>query len=150
MDLELLFTVANLVPLPAWLLLVFAPRWKWTQRVAHSVLLPVLLGIAYALFLFGSMGGAGDFSSLQGVMALFDNPQTVLAGWIHYLVFDLFVGAWQVRDAQRLGINHLLVVPCLFFTLMFGPVGLLLYAVIRLVSKKQWSLDEEVATASVR
>ena len=54
-------------------------------------------------------------------------------GWIHYLAFDLFVGAWEVRDAQARGIHHLLVIPCLFLTLMAGPGGLLLYWAIRIV-----------------
>ena len=100
MDLELIFTIANNSPMPAWLLLVFAPNWRWTQRIVHSILMPVLLGLAYALLLFTDFGGGGDgnFFSLAGVMALFDKPQTVIAAWIHYLVFDLFVGAWQVRE----------------------------------------------------
>ena len=143
MDHELVFSIANSLPLPAWLLLAFAPRWKWTQRLVHSALMPLLLGVAYGL-LFTAAGDNGDanFFSLKGVMAMFDNPQVTLAAWIHYLVFDLFVGAWQVRDARRVGINHLMVVPCLFFTLMVGPVGLVLYLVLRGLTKKRWTLLE--------
>ena len=144
MDLELIFTIANNSPMPAWLLLVFAPNWRWTQRIVHSILMPVLLGLAYALLLFTDFGGGGDgnFFSLAGVMALFDKPQTVIAAWIHYLVFDLFVGAWQVRDAKRRGIRHLYVVPCLISTLMFGPFGLLLYLTLRAFLKRATTLDE--------
>lgn len=69
----------------------------------------------------------GGFGSLAGVMKLFTNPWAVLAGWVHYLAFDLFVGAWEVRDAEQHGVSHLLVVPCLFFTFMLGPIGLLMY-----------------------
>jgi Mn2+/Fe2+ NRAMP family transporter len=64
-------------------------------------------------------------------MAFFTSPVAATAGWIHYLVFDLFVGAWQVRDAQRRGITHLAVIPCLVLTLLAGPVGLLLYLALR-------------------
>lgn len=63
--------------------------------------------------------------------ALFSVPELVLAGWIHYLAFDLFVGAWEVRDAQKKEIHHLLVIPCLFVTFMAGPAGLVLYWVLK-------------------
>ena len=62
---------------------------------------------------------------------LFANPWLLLAGWIHYLAFDLFVGSWEVRDARERGIPHLLVVPCLVMTFLFGPAGWLLYALVR-------------------
>ena len=55
----------------------------------------------------------------------------LLAGWIHYLAFDLLIGSWEVRDARELGIPHLFVVPCLFLTFMFGPAGWLLYRGVR-------------------
>ncbi len=62
----------------------------------------------------------------RGEARLFENPYLLLAGWVHFLAFDLLVGAWEVRDARRVGITHLLVVPCLLLTFMAGPVGLLL------------------------
>ena len=65
------------------------------------------------------------------VAKLFSNRWLLLAGWIHYLAFDLFIGAWEVRDAQDLGISHFIVIPCLLLTFLFGPAGLLLYFVIR-------------------
>jgi hypothetical protein len=64
-------------------------------------------------------------------MLLFDNPQIALAGWVHYLAFDLFIGGWEVRTAQREGIPHLAVLPCLVLTFLFGPVGLLLFLGLR-------------------
>jgi hypothetical protein len=73
----------------------------------------------------------GSFATLPGVMALFTSPYVALAGWVHYLVFDLFVGAWEVRDAQRLGIRHAVVVPCLVMTFLLGPSGLLAWMGVR-------------------
>jgi len=70
---------------------------------------------------------AGGFGSLREVAALFANPWLLLAGWIHYLAFDLFVGAWEVRDAAENAVPHWLVIPCLALTFLFGPVGLLSY-----------------------
>ncbi|MGB1139983.1 MAG: abscisic acid-deficient protein Aba4 family protein, partial [Halioglobus sp.] len=80
--------------------------------------------------------------SLEAVMLLFQSPTAVLGGWIHYLVFDLFVGAWIVRDAKRQGISHWLVVPLLVVTLMAGPAGLMLYLLLRLALRKSLTLDE--------
>ena len=78
-------------------------------------------------------------------MLLFTSPTAVLGGWIHYLVFDLFVGAWIVRDARRESINHWLTVPLLFITLMAGPAGLMLYLLLRLALRRTLTLVENPA-----
>ena len=99
-----------------------------------SLIIPIILGVTYAYLMFSFSGSAsedGGFGSLAEVKALFGVDALLLAGWIHYLAFDLFVGAWIVRDAQKEWISHWLVLPCLFFTLMAGPFGLLLYLVLR-------------------
>ena len=83
-----------------------------------------------------------ELSSLYGVMVAFSAPHIVAAGWIHFLIFDLFVGAWEARDAQRRGVPHLLLVPCLIVTLMIGPVGLLLYVLVRFFNKRVLEYDE--------
>ena len=148
MNIETLFTICNFVPMPLWLLLVFVPRWKGTQVLVHSMIIPMVLAALYAVLMGMALTGGeaeGGFGSLAGIRAGFAVDEALLAGWIHYLVFDLFVGAWEVRDAQRLGINHLLVVPCLFFTLMGGPVGLLLYFVLRWTLKKEFLVEENAA-----
>ncbi len=68
---------------------------------------------------------------------LFALPQVLLAGWVHYLAFDLFTGSWEARDAVRLGISRWLVAPCLVLTFLFGPVGLALYLLLRLVLRRE-------------
>ena len=68
-------------------------------------------------------GSEGGFSSLDDVALLFSNPWMLLAGWIHYLAFDLLVGTWEARDSRDRGIPHLLLVPCLILTFLFGPPG---------------------------
>lgn len=145
MTAETVFAICNNGVLPAWLLLVFAPGWVWTQRIVHAIWIPGLLALAYLWAMTNGTEpapeGAG-FGSLQGVMLLFTNPYAVLAGWIHYLAFDLFVGAWEARDARRLSISPVLVAPCLFLTLMAGPVGLLLYGVLRLGMRQRTTLVE--------
>jgi hypothetical protein len=144
MNLETLFQVVNTGVLPFWLLLVAAPRWVWTQRLVHSVAIPVLYGVLYVVMLTTAPAApeGASMGSLTGVVALLSRPETAFAGWVHYLVFDLFVGAWIARDAARRGIHHGFVVPCLVFTLMLGPSGLLLYAVLRAAMRRVFTLDE--------
>lgn len=140
---DTVFLVCNNGVLPAWLLLALAPSWRWTERIVHAAWIPLLLAVVYA----GAFGlapapeGAG-FGSLEGVMTLFTSPFAVLAGWVHYLAFDLFVGAWEVRDARRRGVPHWMVLPCLLLTLMLGPLGLALYLVLRALRGGGFSLVE--------
>ena len=78
-----------------------------------------------------------DFGSLESVMDLFTEEKAVLAGWVHYLVFDLLVGMWMVNQNRDLGIHQILMAPCLLGTFMLGPVGFLLFMIIRsLILKK--------------
>ena len=131
MTAEQLFSILNLVTLAAWLPLVFLPRVRWSATVL-PVVVPALLAVVYVAIVAATIGQSeGGFSSLAGVAAFFENPWLLLAGWIHYLVVDLFIGGWEVRDAQRRGIRHLLVVPALVLTFFFAPAGFLLYLGIR-------------------
>ena len=139
MSLETIFSVCGWVAMLGWLLLIFVPRWKWTTRFITASLIPLALAFVY-LFLVATHFGQseGGFGSLAEVGVLFRNPHNLLAGWIHYLAFDLFIGSWEVRDAERLGIHHLLVVPCLVLTFLLGPIGLLLYFLLRFAVKRKF------------
>lgn len=131
MTAEQLFSILNLMTMAAWLLLVFLPRVRWTATVV-PVVMPFLLAVIYVVLVAATLPWSeGGFSSLASVRVLFDNPWALLAGWTHYLAFDLFIGGWEVRDAQRHGIPHLLIVPALVLTFLLGPAGLLFYLVIR-------------------
>ena len=145
MTAETLFSLASAAVLPGWALLVLVPRWKWTARLVGPVLIPALLSLLY-LYLLAARCAilAGGFGSLATVRRLFDDPAVLLAGWVHYLAFDLFIGSWEVRDAQRLALPHLLVVPCLLLTLLFGPVGFLSYLVVRGSLRRRLRIGEEL------
>src|SRR5207244_13370461 len=118
----------------AWTLLAVLPRQRWVAGFLTAFVVPAFFAVAYIAIVVAQFGGSsGGFSSLPAVATLFSNPWLLLAGWIHYLAFDLFVGSWEVRDARERGIPHLAVVPCLALTLMFGPAGWLLYNGVRQV-----------------
>jgi hypothetical protein len=132
---DLLFSLANALALVGWALLGLAPRWRFTESLVLSGAWPLGLAALYAVLIgghyLGAHSGEGGFGSLAQVAALFHNPWALLAGWVHYLCFDLFVGAWEVRDAQRRGVPHGALVPTLVLTFLFGPVGLLVYFGVR-------------------
>jgi len=147
MNFELWFTIVNLSVFPAWILLAFVPNASVTKKLVHSMLYPLFLGLVYLVGMILAYTGhgaeGGSFSSIEGVRTLFSSDVGILIGWTHYLVFDLFVGAWEARDAQRRGFSHWLLIPCLVFTFMLGPIGLLLYVILRkLTGKGGWSLQE--------
>jgi hypothetical protein len=141
--LDTIFSICSMLAMAGWVLLIALPR----QRLAHtiaSVGIPLTISAVYLVLIVQHFGSAdGGFGSLAEVARLFANPAMLLAGWVHYLAFDLFIGAWEVRDAQRHGVPHLLVIPCLLLTFMLGPIGLLCYIVARL----RWSDTMDVGAA---
>ena len=136
MNLETVFSIASTLVMPQWILMAFAPNWSVTQWLVRSYLIPIILAAMYAFYIISGMGNMDfrAFGTLAGVMKLFMMEQAVLAGWIHYFCFDLFTGSWILKDAQERGVKHLLVIPCLFFCFMLGPIGLLIYLIIRKLS----------------
>ena len=130
------FSTANAVALLAWIMLAVLPGRPWVTKMITTKVVPSLFAVLYtaiALSLFGRT--SGGFSTLAGVGMLFSNPWLLLAGWVHYLAFDLLVGSWELQDAREHGISHLLVLPCLALTFLFGPAGWLLYTILRSVRR---------------
>jgi len=137
MTLEQVFSAASALATVGWLLLALTPRRQLSVHVA-GVFIPLILAVIYLYFIAMHIRGAdGGFGSLADVAKLFSKPELLLAGWIHYLCFDLFIGAWEVRDSQLHGIPHLVVIPCLLMTFMLGPIGLLFYILIRSAKLKR-------------
>ena len=132
MTAEQVFSVVNTIALLSWVGLAVFPRRRWVTAVLTGTVVPLLLAVAYiAALTIGFRDATGSFATLAGVASLFANPWLLLAGWIHYLAFDLLIGSWEVRDAQERGVPHLLLIPCLALTFLFGPAGWLLYVVVR-------------------
>ena len=133
-----IFQYANQFVMVGWLLLIIAPKWQWTKRIVLSGGIAMVLAVVYLVLFINDIENfdVNSFSTLEGVMNLFTVPEAVLMGWVHYLAFDLFIGMWEVTNAQRHEISHWLVIPCLLLTFMLGPIGLLTYIIVRLIVKK--------------
>lgn len=120
-----IFAIVNPLAALSWLVLIVVPR---RAPMVTGLIVPAVFAALYTVLIAVSWHGAeGGFSTLPEVARLFANPWLLLAGWVHYLCFDLLIGTWEVQDAQARGVPHLLVVPCLILTFLFGPAGWLLY-----------------------
>jgi hypothetical protein len=130
-----LFAIANPVAAAAWAVLILAPlRLAWPGRLGVAVAL--LMAMTYSALIGAFITqGQGDFSSLAGVARLFEHPGLLLAGWVHYLAFDLLVGVWERTEARRIGLSQWLLAPLLLLTFMFGPIGWLLFMAVRHVRR---------------
>lgn len=126
-----IFKIANTYALLCWILLLFFPAWPYTQTVLiYSS--GVVLGLLYVYLLVTNFGKTkGNFTTLNGVTRLFQDPVNVLLGWVHYLAFDLMTGLFISNHALQTGFSRILLVPCLLLTFLFGPAGLLLYLILQ-------------------
>jgi hypothetical protein len=131
---EFVFRTGNEAAIVGWLALILAGRFRIVSSVLCKYILPVMIAFVYGVLVVTHWKGhQGGFDSVTSVHKLFDDPWLLTAGWLHYLASDLFVGAWEVRDAQRSGISHWLVVPCLVMTFLFGPIGFLVFLLLKAV-----------------
>ena len=138
MDWDLIYTITNNYALLMWLILAFAPRGAAIVTGLFYGGVGLLAG-TYAVIIIPLMTGlidgggtaAPDFTTLAGVRQLLSSPGGATVGWIHYLAFDLFVGLWVARNADKYGFARWLQIPILFFVLMLGPLGLILYLLLR-------------------
>ncbi|GMN10376.1 ABA4-like family protein [Croceitalea sp. MTPC9] len=133
------FSLANMTAMPMWILMIFLPKWRVTRFLIDYKVIPIALALVYAFYIITAIqiGGAMDFGSLSSVMALFTEENAVLAGWVHYLAFDLLVGMWMLNLNKELKIHQLLMAPCLFGTFMFGPIGFLAFMIVKTIKQNQ-------------
>ncbi|RNJ61975.1 MAG: DUF4281 domain-containing protein [Porphyrobacter sp. IPPAS B-1204] len=138
MDWALVFSSVNMLALTGWVALILLPRWP--ALLSGVLYLGIgLLCLIYAIGLIGVVsgllpntgGGGADFTTIEGVRAIFGSDGGVTIGWTHYLAFDLFVGLWIARDGDAKNISRLVQAPILLATFMAGPLGLLLWLGIR-------------------
>ncbi|MGQ0603571.1 MAG: ABA4-like family protein [Anaerolineales bacterium] len=134
---ETLFSLSNLLVLPFWALMTFAPHWRWTKRLIASPLIAVPTALIYAALVLpqiGSLFGALANPELADIAALLGTPEGATIGWAHFLTFDLFVGRWAYLDSREKNITAWLVSPVLLTVLMLGPLGFVLYLALRAAS----------------
>lgn len=132
MSIEQIFSSASTLAMFGWVILIFIPRrWEWLNRIP-ALYIPIILSVVYsyliARYFFSAEGG---FDTLANVQQLFTYPEAALAGWVHYLAFDLFIGGIIAKQADEIGLSRLIQVPILLLTFMFGPFGYLLFVITK-------------------
>jgi len=131
MNHELVFSLAGSLAMAGWAALFASPLIPvWSDRIAGLVV-PAILSAGYVAILFAFPAPGGGFGSFAAVMELFSHAAALMAGWIHFLAFDLLVGAWICRQGRGIGMPFWLVAPCLPVTFLFGPAGFLLFQLVR-------------------
>ena len=136
---DTVFNICNTLALMGWIILLVFPFWHSSDSFLIGILI-TLFALVYCWLIFShfKIDDLSKFGSLGGVMELFKDPAMVAAGWIHYLAFDLMTGIFIKKNALKHGISHGLVIPCLLLTFLFGPIGLLLYLLIRLLATRHY------------
>lgn len=139
---EQLFSFCNTLAMLSWIILMFFTFWKNRGNYLLSVVI-ILFALVYSWLIFSNstIESFRSINTLNGVSRLFSNKSLLLAGWIHYLAFDLLTGIYIVTNARKNNISYWLIVPALFFTFMLGPFGLLLYFLLRLIKTKTYIQD---------
>jgi hypothetical protein len=136
-----LWPTVNIV-MVTWALLIFAPRWKWTPTltlipIVYFAILYATTAVSFIYFPAGENAPEVDMTTFEGVVALFQDPNVVFLGWIHYCAFDPLVGRMIVLESVERGASTLFhivaMVPCLVLTLFVGPTGWILYMILRQV-----------------
>ena len=145
---ENIYLVANWGVIPFWLLLILAPNHGLTNFLAQSVIAPLLLAIGYSYLSYNLyleknvFDGFELYSGLDGLYSMFSNEILLLIFWLHFLAISLFAGAWIIRDARRYLIPKIITIPSLVLTYFSGPVGIVIYWLIRIFFAKKISFDD--------
>ncbi|HWJ25101.1 MAG TPA: ABA4-like family protein [Flavisolibacter sp.] len=132
MNPDQIFSVCSKLALIGWIILIFLKFWQKRDQFVYGIII-ILLAAVYSWLIFASFDKDifKNFSTLTGVANLFADKNMLLAGWIHYLAFDLLAGIYIIKNAEKNNINHWLTTPTLLLTFLFGPFGLLLYILLR-------------------
>jgi hypothetical protein len=133
---ELLFSISG-VAMISWLLMIFLPKWKITYMLIKWAVFPLALSVCYLVGFAYYVANHGisfvnDFGSYEGVIQLLTVPEVAIIAWLHILAFDQLVGRMIYKENMERRTVHLIAQSiCLFLTFMAGPIGYLLYMVLK-------------------
>ncbi|MEP7143928.1 MAG: ABA4-like family protein [Ferruginibacter sp.] len=140
---DTLFMVTCGIAAIGWIILIFvSPFWPNYEKFLIGVLIAIL-SLAYSMLNFSNFDPdiLSKFSNLKGILSLYENPALLLAGWVHFLAFDLFVAVWIKRNSTLHGIKHGWIIPALIFTCLLAPLGFLIYILTRWIKTKDYFAD---------
>lgn len=137
---DTIFSLSSFLVMPFWFLMIFLPTWTWTKRIIASPWISTGAALLYAVLVLPGVLQilpAVMNPNLGGIQSLLGTPTGATIAWVHFLAFDLFAGRWVYLDSREKQLSFFLVSPLLFLVLMLGPLGFLLYLILRQVLNKQ-------------
>ena len=135
---DTVFSLSSLLVMPLWGLMIFAPLWRVTRTIMQSPWVIAPAALLYAILVLPNIATvfpAVSSPNLEGIRNLLSSESGATIAWVHFLAFDLFVGRWAYLESRALNLNVFAMAVVLFFTLMLGPVGALLYLGLRLTTR---------------
>ena len=135
---DMIFSFSSLLVMPLWGLMIFAPLWRVTKTIMQSPWVIAPAALLYAVLVLPNIASvlpAVSNPSLEGIRTLLSTGSGATIAWVHFLAFDVFVGRWAYLESRALNLNVFAMAVVLFFTLMLGPVGALLYLGLRLTAR---------------
>lgn len=146
------FFFGNVAVMPFWLLMILAPGWSWTHRIVRSPLIFLTPALVYAVLVIPDLPTLLPIVArpeLGEVAALLGTPRGTVIAWMHFLAFDLLIGRWIYLDAKERGWRFYVTAPTLFLTLMFGPMGLLVYLAVATAGRRRTRRNTQMAPKSM-
>ena len=139
-----IFLYCNFGVLPFWLLMIFMPSSKMTKILVNSIILPLILAIAYIYVIYKAILLEESFFqtfqlyiNLDSLYTLFATESFLLIFWLHFIALNLFLGSWIASDGVKYNIPRGLVSIPLILVYFAGPIGLILYWLIRVFYAKK-------------
>jgi len=146
---ENIFLWANFGVLPFWFMLILIPDSKITRIFVNSIILPLILASAYCYIIYETilldeplLNIIKIYLSLDNLYTVFAIESFLLVFWLHFVALSLFLGSWVSRDAVRFNVPRKLVFVPLILIYFTGPVGLILYWMIRIFFAKKLGLHD--------
>ena len=146
---ENIYLWTNFGILPFWLMLIIIPNSKFTQLFVNSIIVPLILSSAYVYIIFQTILLDEPIFDIFKLYLDLDNLYTVFATesfllifWIHFIILNLFLGTWISCDGLKYNIPRSLVLIPLILVYFTGPVGLVLYWIIRVFFAKKISIHD--------
>ena len=145
---ETIYLLANWGVIPFWLMLIIMPYHGLTNFLVQSIIVPLILAVAYSylaynLYIENSIFDSFElYSGIDGLYSMFSNENLLLIFWLHFLALSLFLGAWMTRDAKKFFIPKIILIPSLIITYFTGPVGLVIYWLLRIFFDKKISFND--------
>ena len=141
---DMIYLWLNIGIIPFWFILIFFPNSKICGAFVSSIF-PIFLLTSiylYLVYYFFISGYSFDqnfslYLGLDSLKELFAERAFLIVFWTHFLAINLFCGSWIVSDSRKFSMSKILVFIPLIITYFTGPLGIIIYWIIRIFFAKR-------------